>query len=226
MFALEPERLDNRIEEFHHKLKSLTKQAACRRSFVFVEELKKWLLDPDHTRVGDLLIAAYAGQLLPPPNISGINSIESDCSLLVFSILLSIHHGHLLDIFSRNINDRDLPTEHAGEARIQKFLDREHIPNAEEVARKFAQTKWSFCAPVFDLRTGHDYGTEVVLPIHKRRLMNDKGGTANLWEISVPEEFVSKKLRKAVADSRFLDKELGTFVCTHDHLLERMSRAR
>jgi hypothetical protein len=228
MVAAETERLDNRMELFQQKLKSLTKQAACGRSFVFVEELKKWLLDLDYNRVGDLLNEAYAGHaLLPAPNISEHISIGSDCSLLVFSILLSIRQGHLIHIFIRkDIVDRNLRTEQAAEAHIRKFLEREHIQDAAEVARKFAQTKWSFCAPVFDLRMGHDYGTEVVLPIHKMRSMSDKGGTANLWEISVPEEFISEKLRKAVADSRYWDKKLGTSVCNSRTYLRVTSRVR
>jgi len=222
MAAAEAERLDSPMERFQRKLDGLTKQAACHRSFVFIEELKQWLSDPDHTRVGDLLNAAYAGHaLMPAPNISRNISMESDCSLLVFSILLSIGQGHLIDIFIRkDIVDRHLATEHAGEARIKGFLEWEGITDAAEVARKFVQAKWSFCAPVFDLRTGHDYGTDVILPIHKMRSINDKGGTANLWEISVPEQFVSKNLRTAAADFRFWDNELSTWVCTRDPSLE------
>ncbi|KAL8772818.1 MAG: hypothetical protein Q9209_002163 [Squamulea sp. 1 TL-2023] len=192
------------LRELKAKIGACTMEAVCGRSYVLVAELTQWLRSRIHsdkstTQVGRLLMTAYPDQILP----SSTEQLweKDNCSLLVFCILLLIGKGHLIDDFRRHdILDKHLPIPHQQlRTKLQDF----RIPDAIRLAADFDEKQWPFCPAKFDLHSGQEYNEHKILPICKKVKINEKGGTAQLWQIEVKEEFVGHRLKEAVAFSRY-----------------------
>ncbi|XTI86035.1 hypothetical protein V2W45_1233385 [Cenococcum geophilum] len=199
------------IAQFKQKLGTLTKTAACGREFVLVQELMDWLGEPGVPRIAPLLNDAYKCDFnwapVRPDRIS-----ESEQTLLVFCILLDLGYGYLIDKFLEK--DMKLSVETDMEAHITEHLQSEGIEHgqAAEIGKRFEEARWRFCPAQFEFGVSHNYGKKRILPFLKRVPIDEgegKGGTANLWNISVPEEFVGCKLRRKVPSSKFRDEDSG-----------------
>ena len=70
---------------------------------------------------------------------------------------------------------------------------------------RFYELQYLFCPAKFEMHGDDDWGEEVVIPICEKNPIK-KGGTAELWQISVPEEFVGPSLRNIASGSRFDNK--------------------
>ena len=78
------------------------------------------------------------------------------------------------------------------------------IPDWEQLAVAFYREQWQFCPVKFgfaDYRYFNDHSW--IIPIHKKEIITDKGGTAKLWQIEVLKEFVSDTLQKVVKTSEY-----------------------
>jgi hypothetical protein len=206
------------IREFQATLQDCTVPAACGRSYVRTTKLKDWLrgnVKPNSptTQASRLLAAAYHRRRHPSLPISSEElSSGENCCLLVFSILLELRLGQLVDRFQRqSIVDRRLPIDlRALQTELAAMdLGTMKLPNVENLAEKFDNMQWRFCPARFDLRVGWDHPKNKIIPIFKKEKINDKGGTAQLWQVAVQEEFVGDKIRKAVRNSRFHDATNG-----------------
>jgi hypothetical protein len=206
------------IRDFQATLRDCTVPAACSRSYVRTTKLTEWLkgqVGPSsHTTQASLLLeAAYRHRKQPNPPVSSeeISSGEN-CCLLVFSILLKLGLGELIDRFQRvSIVDKNLPIDpEILQNRLQAMdLAPYQLANVANLAEEFDAIQWRFCPAMFDFRVGLDHLPNRIIPIFKKEKINDKGGTAQLWQISVQEEFVSGKIRKACSNSRFHDAKDG-----------------
>ena len=199
------------IRDFKATMQRFTEEAACGRRYVLVTKLKEWLRskvrpDSNLTHVGCLLRGAYHGRSKKQPGLPvDLEQFQSDdnCRLVMFSILLELDRGALVDRFQRqNIVDAQLPINLQS---LQEKLETLHISDAEELAAKFNDLQWRFCAAKLDLNMSWDHKREMTIPIHNKEKINSKGGTATLWQIEVREEFVSDRLRQAVLSSRYGD---------------------
>ncbi|KAL8846936.1 MAG: hypothetical protein Q9221_008004 [Calogaya cf. arnoldii] len=192
------------LRDLQSKVDACTREAVCQRSYVLVAELTKWLrsrVHPDKstTQYGRLLLAAYGAQI-PPPSTEKLSE-EDSCCLLVFCILFSIGRGNLIHVFQRfNILDRNLPVPLQ---QLQTRLQGPRIPDPMQLAAEFNEKQWPFCPAKFDLHLGQEYTEHSILPICQKVKINEKGGTARLWQIEVKEEFVGHKLKQAVDFSRY-----------------------
>ncbi|CAO2655474.1 Nn.00g105380.m01.CDS01 [Neocucurbitaria sp. VM-36] len=185
------------------------------RSYVLVEKLQKWMRDTSLTKLGnnfvtntDLLAhAAYSDRDFPPIVPSRISDAGADCCLIVFSILLDLELGHLIDLFSKKmIVDRRLPEDLLS---LKKKL--QSLPDGEHVAERFNQRQWKFCPAIFSLNMENEYFEDRIIPICRKTSLNS-GGTAHVWQIVVQEEFVDRKLRNLLAEDAFAsydDKDYG-----------------
>ncbi|KAL8855594.1 MAG: hypothetical protein Q9178_007786 [Gyalolechia marmorata] len=201
----------NRLSEYEQALSDLkakveacTMKAVCGRSYILVAELAQWLRSTLHTgssttQVGRLLMAAYGVQI--PPSSTEKLWDKDNCCLLVFCILLLIEKGHLIHVLLRfDVLDKHLPIP------LQHFrtkLQKAPIPDLTQFAAEFDEKQWAFCPAKFDLHSGQEYNEHRILPICQKEKINEKGGTANLWQIEVKEEFVGHTLKEAVAFSRY-----------------------
>ena len=191
------------MDEFSAMLKTCEMTAICGRSYLRVEKLKKWL----DKNTEALLWAAYrqADHIALPINARQVRRAES---LLVFSILLELGRGNLIDTFHRaHLVDR-LPTDLATlEARLSRTKMAE--ADAKIVADAFDKKQWRYCPPKFRLEHREDYLPNEIVPISKKEAINTKGGTATVWQVAVLEEFIEKDLRDAVPTSAFIDPTDG-----------------
>ena len=198
-------------EEFRQKLKELTRKAACGRQYVLVHSLKAWLNDKKHNRVTHLIGEAFSSHRFSR-DLTSLPGIEN--ALLVFSILIDIDCAQYIDKLLRNdIVDSSLHSTDL-KSRIQDCLERNNVESPDIIASNFDCKRWSFCPVEFTARISHVLPRERVLPIHLRELINDKGATADLWRIDVPEEFVHEDLQASVSHSksRAKDPSLKQFV--------------
>ena len=200
---------DAAFEDFRTKLGNCTRKAVCGRTYVLVDEFTKWMRDraePNSsiTQAGRLLMAAYRDTSHPGflPVTSEQIFTGDDCSLLVFSILLELGVGNLVNQFQANeLVDKKLPIRLW---TLENNLDNMRLPNAKELAARFDEVQWRFCPARFELGSNKEYQGKRIIPICQKRLIN-KGGTAQVWEISVQEQFVGPKIRAMVESSRFND---------------------
>lgn len=196
---------DASIRDFHSKLRECTMEAVCGRSYVLVTKLTNWLRSEvrwsgsNTTQAGRLLQAVYRHQNQPGRPINVENFSGVDCCLLVFCILLEVGAGELVHTFQRRgIVDRNLPTDLS--SLRHKLND---LPNAEKLAMDFDEVQWRFCPARFELHCGHEHPKNMIIPICRKEKINSKGGTAQVWQIDVQEEFLSPRLKKVVSSSRF-----------------------
>ena len=204
------------LAEFAAKVHALTTKAVDHRSYVLVETLRTWLRDPSSAKLDDkfvtntdlLLHAAYFGKShFPPIEPSRISDRGNDCCIVVFSILLDLELGHLIDSFSRKgITDRRLPEDLS--SLTEKLRD---LHNGNRVAERFNQRQWKFCPVVFSQHMEKDYFEAHIIPICRQSEPNS-GGTAKVRQIVVQAQFVEEPLRRMLEDDPFTsydDEEFG-----------------
>lgn len=107
-----------------------------------------------------------------------------------------------MDCFQRQgIVDHHLPMDLG--ILQSKLRSLKELPDPEEFAVRFDEMQWRFRPVQLDLEMGYFYEENMTIPIHGKKRINSKGGTAEVWQIFVLEEFVSEDLRKLVKTSRF-----------------------
>ncbi|KAL8690381.1 MAG: hypothetical protein Q9218_004160 [Villophora microphyllina] len=99
-------------------------------------------------------------------------------------------------LLPENKKDSQLPLSPDDVARIL------HTARASHMASEFVKQQHRFCPARFEYQRPANWGKDVVLPICSKQPINE-GGTAHLWLIEVPEEFVGEDLRKESSRSRF-----------------------
>lgn len=190
------------LKEFTGKLDEYTRKAAGGGDFILVDRLHDWLRSPvggEGTHADRLLHrVAYSDRNLPGvPLPSDKFKRGHDCCLLVFCILQRIQRGDLIHVFSRKGKvDRLLPIP---------WHDLEVIANEEhdsDLPSAFFELQHRFRPAKFDLHGSTEWDENMVVPIYEKNAIK-AGGTAKLWQIDVPEEFVGQSLRDISSGSRF-----------------------
>ncbi|KFZ05322.1 hypothetical protein V501_08467 [Pseudogymnoascus sp. VKM F-4519 (FW-2642)] len=191
------------IADFRAARKKYTQKAACGRNYVLVKKLKLWLESngtDGRSQASHLLDFAYRKRSRHRPVLPITRDVLSDkrngC-LLVFCILLELDCGHLIDEFWRqDICDKHLPINlHSLQEKAATMV----TGDSNSLANGFNNLQWQFCPTTFELRRGRKLVVEHILPFYKKEKINDKGATAQLWQIEVAEEFVDRNLARAVA---------------------------
>ncbi|KAL8732449.1 MAG: hypothetical protein Q9181_003945 [Wetmoreana brouardii] len=142
-----------------------------------------------------------------------------------------IEHGDLINAFTvENKSDWQLPLSPDDVERIFQTARASHL------APKFIEKQYRFCPAKFGYQRSANWNKDYVIPICRKSPINE-GGTAHLWLIDVPEEFVEEGLRTESISSRFnaahSDSEpdwryefaLKTFTCKDDKVFENEKRA-
>ena len=195
-------------QEFQHKVQECTKKAACGRPFVLVGKLQDWLRSPVEpgvktTHAERLLDVAYpsrASRGLRLPISPHQFQPGDDCCLLVFCILQRIGCGAAISQVSEWGNvDKLLPLRRDA---VDEMFEKANIMDIH-LRSSFFEQQYLFCPARFDLRRTQKWAEERVVPICEKNLITSKGGTAKLYQIAVPEEFVGASLRDLCSGSRF-----------------------
>ncbi|KIW66740.1 hypothetical protein PV04_06040 [Phialophora macrospora] len=190
------------VSEFMQKLEELKVTAVCKRQYIQVQKLKRWMLEGQPKNVDRLLSACYNKK-------SGFSLVSAHITegsrkrLLVFSILLELGHGDLIeDLRSNEVDDSRLPIPLTVLERRTVF--RQH----PTLVSRFEKAQWKYCPLAFELNEAQSLTADHIVPICFKQQINE-GGTARVYEIIVQEEFVTKALAEAVPLSRFIDPEYG-----------------
>lgn len=206
---------DQALTNFAAKVHELTKTAVDERPYVLVEKLQKWMretttkLDDKFRTNTDLLAhAAYFNKSNFPPIASArISDPGPDCCVIVFSILLDLELGHLIDLFSKkNVIDRRLP-----EDLLSLKTKLRELQDGDQVAERFNERQWKFCPATFSLDMENEFIENRIIPICRKTHLSS-GGTAHVWQIVVQSEFVDKKLKNlldADTTASYEDKDHG-----------------
>jgi len=215
------------MEEFLEKLKELTLAAVCGRRFILIKSLIKWFREhPD--KVANLANKAYANTSHLGLPIQPKSILHSDCLLLVFSLLLELGYGKLIHSFKRRIDDGEsfssIDNKRANEILVEAVRQSELAATDQEgLATLFERRKWRYRPALLEYDHQRDWDHEVILPLLTMESINTKGGTASLWFIDVPVEFVNDMLNAVVAPFKRKHEPTGIevrelrFICVVAH---------
>jgi hypothetical protein len=191
------------LKEFFDVLEENTLVNADGQRYIRHGNLTRWLRRTSLTggsHVGLLLDQVYPeAEMVPIP--AHTLSEGPRCCLLIFSILLELSAGHLINMLvTHDFADQGLPYEESRLARL----------DCSDVLKKsFYEVQWAYCAVTFSLDMSRELANSAVLPIHQRRLISS-GGTAQVSEIAVLEEFVVENLRQRCSYAKFQIVNIGT----------------
>lgn len=192
------------FQEFMKLLEESTLVNAGEKQYILGKRLQQLLLqkpDGDTSRLDLLLDSIYLESITLPIKSENISS-GSQKSLLVFSILLELGHGHLIDQFQRYyLTDTRLPFDIQ---ELSRALSKMRAKDADKLAQDFSKRQWAYCPMIYEYGVSLTCLPQTVFPIHHMRRINDKGGTAKLWQIEVLEEFVGPKLREVASLASYL----------------------
>lgn len=193
--------------------------AVCGRRFVNHYKLLAWMAKTDTNEtgknVGRLLRELH--QLRTNKPLFYDSSIKIATSenpaLLVFGILLELGHGNLIHAFrNANIIDKHLESAPLYYEDLEHELEKDHLAAAEieGIIRDFDVKRWSFNPVTINYDMSRSLrGGQWVLPFLKKESINDKGGTAEVYQVLIQEDYINAALRDAIKKSRFHDKDLG-----------------
>ena len=194
----------------------------CLRRIVHVDAMKQWWLrKPDPAsdqsnllRVLDEIPSGdYPRLLLNPQKLF----MGKPTSLVVFSLLLKLDRGQLIDCFyDSGIFDNDLTFAHHKSLRenLRRIIP---YPEVDAVLQDFNEQKWQFCPLALSLnmsRSLHD--TRFIPPFCHKIKMGDNGGTASVYCIAVQKDLISDtRLCIAIEDSLYEDPDFGPVRLVH-----------
>ncbi|KAI1739728.1 hypothetical protein F4680DRAFT_466241 [Xylaria scruposa] len=131
--------------------------------------------------------------------------------IVIFGFLTDLGYGHLIDIFRQhNIQDNDL-CKPASPVKRTVLEDKFQTPaDLQAFMDTFERRRWEFCPVEFyegiDLNLNDG---QRVLPFCRMQRINDKGATADLYEVSVEEDFITGSLPEVIKSSIYPDEEYG-----------------
>jgi hypothetical protein len=200
------------FQDFERTLSGFTVKPTYKggRPYVLAQSLVDWLRSrwAGHmvTQADRLHKAAYyiTGGLFEPISAEQLSSEQNGC-LLVFSILLVLHKGALIDRFQRRgIVDSQIPMPLE---RLEMVIRGMELDNADfqNLASCFYEKQWLFCPIIIFRDMDRYYEKEAITPICSKQKINDKGGiAAGVYLIEVQEQFVAPNLKMGAV--RYEDK--------------------
>ena len=211
------------IDELRQKTKEYTVEAACGRQYVRAEALTAWM----RTELHRLMDHVYKDDYRVPFEAVDINGQYSGKYLLVWAILLNIETGdygkHIQSFRTHSIDDRRIPVNLTD---LRGVLERNHSDNtvsADPLCKEFMKHQWKYCPIKFERNMNTDCLEQEILPICKKKPIK-AGGTAEVWQIAVQEEFVGVRLREALRGNNhasYHDEKYGK-VCSYLHQTPRV----
>lgn len=197
------------LSEFRRRLKDeWTRKSSSGRPFIHVQQLQAWMRNRptvnSSINYARLLAVAYL-----KPNRRRMDRPSDKIMYgapsmpLVFAILLQLDQGHLIYLFSEaGVDDRSLPLGPDKHSSLRGVFELHHIPDWQPLLRRFEELQWSYCPAVLGGTLCEEISEEtaldanIILPFVRQEAVNEKVGTARVYRVSVPEDFVSYPLRE------------------------------
>lgn len=192
-------------EVFTATLKGFSMYSIEGRRFIRRSSLIQWLTTARRDgilHIDFMLDDSYPRNAILPITSEQLSSGD-ETYLVIFSLLFELGRAELTHLFMRQgLTDNRLPFD---QSLLNDAVDRMGLPDSDDIAREFFESQWAYCPMNFDLEMERDVPPHVIVPIHQRQQINSKGGNATLWQVTVLEEFVSKRLQNASPKARFND---------------------
>ncbi|KAI9687319.1 MAG: hypothetical protein M1822_002362 [Bathelium mastoideum] len=185
------------------------------RRFYHVDAIVEWMqrLEPGNSLRNAELLIREVRPVRPGFNLDIEKFLYGpDRCLVVLAILVTQKRGHLIDILRRSgIVDQHLTYLTENNFRdLRNELEAGHISDRKEICSDFESDLWSFCPATLSLRMNGRYHTgQYIMPFCQKQQVNEKGGTAQVYEVVVQEDFVPKPLREKLQRAKFTDPKFG-----------------
>jgi hypothetical protein len=214
--------------------KHWTHTAVDGRSYVRTKRMICWMEESklnNETPNGALLLdavydavkkSAFEFSPVEWEHISSVNSTEG--CIVTFGLLTALGYGHLIHIF-RQYDVQDHSLRRNGTIIQPASLEDQFGSTAhlETFINKFERRRWEFCPVEFSINMDTDlHGGRRVLPFCRTLRINQKGATAQLYEVAVEEDFVLPCLRNVIMGTRYPDPEFG-LVCGKHFAFHKIS---
>ena len=191
------------LQTYLEKIRSYTIENVDGQQYILTSSLVDWLVakaNPIASHLDILLDYVYAQNFMVPINTVKV-SVGSQKCLLVFSILLELGHGYLIDKFQQhNLTDDRLPF---ALAQLEDTMAKMELIGVDWLARKFSEKQWAYLPMHFEYGASFVCPPQRIVPIHQRQRINDKGGIATLWRVVILEAFVDHDLRQVASNARY-----------------------
>ncbi|OAG42928.1 hypothetical protein AYO21_02879 [Fonsecaea monophora] len=201
------------LKEFQANLRACWKQETfCGRYYIKTSQLQEWMASVGEgqkaTNLKRLLTEVWRSRhdATFPPTAEKVSR-----AVIVFSVLLDIGYGHLVDLFCRaEITDARLSAEH-NYKHLKRHLGNANVPEPDAVVDAFEERRWFFCPVLLKRHMQGDFGRGCVFPYYKRQPVNGKGGTAEVFQVLVPAECIAEDLKQFLRASMVEYKDKGKF---------------
>jgi hypothetical protein len=159
------------------------RKTACGAGYIDVRKLTRWMemREPDQQtpNVGRLLHELNRYERIDATSQTILDRESGDRCLLVFSILLGLGKGNLIDMFaSTRITDSALDhlyPKHPTYAELLAELRRRGVAEAEKIIEDFETAKWSYCPAMIKLYKSAGNQGGKVLPFVRKEPITEKG---------------------------------------------------
>lgn len=198
---------ENPRQEFLRFLKEHKINAKCGREYVLIAELQTWMTQGKPKTNFERLLEACRTETKTPQHHFSVDAetyTHGDKKrLLLISILIELDLGHLIHrLKGQKLVDSKLPIDLAGLQKVFK--------DDADVARQFNDAQWKYCPLHFEFQDEEEREpADRIVPICCKEKISQKGGSAVVYQISVQADFVSQRLKDAVASSRYHDRSYG-----------------
>ena len=203
---------DSVHNEFQHQLAECTVKPDWDggRDFIQVQKFTTWMRSRPHgsraTNTDRLLNAVYANRIVPITGLT-ISTPGDDCCVLVFSILLEIGLGSIINEVQKSLVDNQLPRPLDELKELFRPISSDHL----DYAHRFNNAQWKFKPMKFRWDMEKTYPEEFIIPICRKKEIGH-GGQATVYSIVVQDEYVCDRLHRKLGQgepTRYCDPVYG-----------------
>lgn len=195
----------------------------CPTSFIDTEPLLKWMrtIREDGKSNAERLLDEVAPSRRNFVQPESIFRGEKP-SVLVFCILLMESRGELIyHFYSAGVFDKDLENEGwpwssndslEEDLRTELQSDRKfesQSQGAEKIIDEFKKGARIFCPARLELNMTTHFPPEKILPFIERKKVNNKGGTASVYYVTIQENYLCGNIKKALENRWLSSNEYG-----------------
>jgi len=192
-------------KDLNEVIQTYTIQAVSGKSFILTERLKVWLSSRCEGLGSKTHLENIFDSIFRSKSAESQEFFSLEQNSVLICILLQIGLGHLIASFKNyGISDESLPISREELTSISSKLE----VSQTKVVVDFFEFQWRFHPAVFELERDEQWPVEMVIPIYRQTLIAE-GRTAKVYEISIPEDFVGPRLRRAAPTSRYKDPDVG-----------------
>jgi hypothetical protein len=190
----------------------------CRIEYFRTNEIIHWMQRRD-TNESTSNASALLAEVQKNDNerVHRIRSTEITEYLIVFAILLDLGYGQYISVFVRSgIKDErldNIPPSYI--EALREDLDRRNVQDAPLVVEEFQHRLFLYRpSPFYSIEsTAHRFHDSKhgrwIMPFCRRARINTKGGTAEVWQVSIREFLVPDSLKSKIRLAEYEDPEYG-----------------